>query len=399
MRSKAIGFALAAMFTLSACSGESAPAIDPTSTDAKATEAASSDVTTTEAASTDGNSAVTNTENADTAAVSYSGYKKAYIDLIKSENEKIQTEEQLSADDTISYYRIYDIDKNGTPELFIEYGSSEDVFHSKIYTYEDDAAKFIEDINTAFTSLCAIPGENGVLLHLAYLEEDDYSKLTLEGGKITSESLYEGTVDTEDESSKYKIPDEIIPGSYYLTSYESKNTYPIEMYEVISSDPVTADSKEYAYPDNDPNFFTDIIANDGTVNAVADEEYFYATGKIPFSKLLSDGVTYEYIETPMTIGDISYADLNGDGVYEGIFYLKGNGNDSPTARPAFRGIMSKQDDVVYVYLTLYPNEDRVTEDGFFVTDPNKHSNNRLVERVLFDKEKIMKYSVSSDSIK
>ena len=55
--------------------------------------------------------------------------------------------------------------------------------------------------------------------------------------------------------------------------------------------------------------------------------------------------------------------------------------------------MTVQDGDIYVYLTFYPSVSRITEDGFFITDPDEYSNERYVRRIMYEKENCFRFAV------
>ncbi|MBQ4219592.1 MAG: hypothetical protein II666_08580, partial [Butyrivibrio sp.] len=200
------------------------------------------------------------------------------------------------------------------------------------------------------------------------------------------------------EDADYKPVSEIVPGATYLEEYSYTTTYPIEMYEVIanySSEGKKTDSTAYTYPENNPEFYNSLMQNNGTVNAVALDSFMNTPGEISFEKLTEKGHIYEYFEGGGEINGVTYSDLNSDGIYECVFYI-GEHDDYSDTDKAFRVILAPQDGRVYAYLSFSPYEDTVTEDGCFITEPEGSISERIVQRVLFDKEKCFTFSVPGE---
>ena len=59
-------------------------------------------------------------------------------------------------------------------------------------------------------------------------------------------------------------------------------------------------------------------------------------------------------------------------------------------------ILSLQGDTVFAYLSFCPYETTITEDGYFITEPDEYASERYVKRVLYDREKCFIYSVPSE---
>ena len=70
-------------------------------------------------------------------APSDTGYKKAYIELIEAEQQKIASvsPESEEYEECMESYLLYDVDKDNTPELLIRFGHSEASYNRKMYTY------------------------------------------------------------------------------------------------------------------------------------------------------------------------------------------------------------------------------------------------------------------------
>ncbi len=166
------------------------------------------------------------------------------------------------------------------------------------------------------------------------------------------------------------------------------------MYDVVadySSGNIQSVPTSYSFPDNNPDFYTDIMQNDEIVSAVALDQFMNTPGEVPFSMLLEPGQIYENTHAFLVVHGITYADLNSDGIYECIFYLSENDQNKN-----YRAIMSLQDETVYAYLTFYPGETTITEDGYFVSEPGEYTHERYVKRVLYDKENGFTYAVPSE---
>ena len=331
------------------------------------------------------------------------GYKQAYKEIIEYEQERISSVSPETSpneyEECIDCYWLYDIDKDNIPELLIRYGHCEAAFHGKLYTYANGEAQLVSDeVMMSHTSFYAIPGENGILSYWAHMGCMSCFKLILKNGKIESEELYSEDISQAEEGVVYKASYEIVDGAYYLEELYYDSTYPIEMYDVMaeySSDNRKLDSVSYTFPDNNPDFYKDIMQNDGVVNAVALDQFMNTLGEVQFSKILEDSKIYDYARGPHEVNGIIYADLNADGIYECIFYISEK-SDYTNADKAYRVIMSLQDDTVYAYLAFSPYENTITENGDFITEPGEFYNERYVKRVLYDKEKCFTYSVPKE---
>lgn len=385
MKKKTLLPMIIASFLLSACTNNASPEQSSGVSDTGADTVSPSEASTSESA---------NVSSSDT------GYKQAYKELIEAEAKKIAatSPESDEYEECIDSYTIYDIDKDNIPELFIRFGHCEASYCGKLYTYADGKAQLVEETGMSHTSLHSVPDENGVLFYMGHMGIIDCYKLMLKDGKAEYEELFEDDINEQSESgedAESKDINDVVPGSYYLEEYDYNNTYPIEKYEVIadfSKGTAKAASDAYTYPDNNPEFYNELMQEGGTVNAVSLDTFMKTPGEIPFSQLLEKSQIYEYYEGGGEINGVTYADLNSDGIYECIFYI-GEHNEYSDNDKEYRVILSAQDGKVYAYLAFSPYEDSVTEDGYFIEEPDEYVSERSAKRVFFDKENCFTFGV------
>ena len=344
MKKKTLLPVIITSFLLSACANSASPEQSSGVSDTGADTVSSSEAST--------------SESADVSS-SDEGYKQAYKELIEAEEIKIAntSPESNEYEECIDSYTIYDIDKDNIPELFIRFGHCEASYCGKIYTYADGKAQLVEENGMSHTSLHSVPGDNGVLFYMGHMGVTDCYKLMLKDGKAEYEELFENDYNEQSESgedAESKDINDVVPGSCYLEEYGCTNTYPIEKYEVIadfSKGTAKAASDAYTYPDNNPEFYNELMQKGGTVNAVSLDTFMKTPGEIPFSQLLEKSQIYEYYEGGGEINGVTYADLNSDGIYECIFYI-GEHDEYSNDDKAFRVILSAQDGKVYAYLAF-----------------------------------------------
>ena len=318
----------------------------------------------------------------------YSDFKEAYADFLK-------TNEVDENGFYIEKYMIYDIDKDGTPELLACCASDS---YKRVYTFVDGEIKFIDELYTNHTSIWTYPDGNGIVLRWTFSGGEDYTRYSLNNNEFTTEELYSGTTFYEDPETgesitRFKAAKDVVPGAILVDAFSRDNLYPLEMCEVIADDTPAGSNKKYTYPDNNPNFYTEIMEKDGVVNAI-NLGWANEPGEIHFSELLKDGVVDELADSPLEKLDITYADLNFDGVYECVFYISTKDEYFKPGKHDYRVILSKQGDDIYAYLAGCPYENSVTEDGYFITEPDEYCDDRDVIRVLYDKEKCFDYHVA-----
>ena len=321
--------------------------------------------------------------------VTYSDYKAAYIGFLKVIDECGVDEYGCSG----GAYSIYDIDKDSTPELIVHYGGCEADYHVWVYTYTDNKVKCIDEIYTGHSELYAYPSGNGILQYWAHMGGEEFTLFSLNNNELTVKELYSGSTEYEDpETGEYDINftpvRNVVPDAYFLTSFAPDNVIPIEKYEIISAYVPSQDNSNYTFPNNNPDFYSEIIEKDSILNAVSRYRTDPIYRDIHFSDFLR-----KIEHSPSEIQDITYADLNLDNVYECIFYvLKKDSEDS------IRIILSKQGEKIYACYDSYylastgwgeAEKTDITENGFFIEEPNEHF---FQNRVMYDKENWFYYS-------
>ncbi len=316
--------------------------------------------------------------------VTYSDYKSAYIDFLKVLDEygfdNCGTE--------IDSYYIYDIDKDKTPELLVEYGIYGNEKHVWVYTYAENKVRRIDMFDTVNSDFYAYPGGNGIMKYWSHGGGEEYCLFSLNNNNLTSKVMYSGCTIYDDpemgEDYRFTSARDVVPTTYFLTSFEPDYVYPIEKYEEISSHMPSKDNKSYTFPDNNPNFYSEIMDEDGIVNAVI-LGWEYETGEVHSNIHFRKNIICD-----REVTDITYADFNSDGVYECVLYLVKR-DEAYEAVEHYRVILSKQGDEVYAYFAC-SEEDSISKDGFFIYEPNNMYSYRDRERVIYDKEKCFYYS-------
>lgn len=412
MRKKTLLLLFTAAFTLCACASNGAGQNDDAVQDPAGEEesgAGTSDNTDLIDASNEANESGSekasdeSTADASDDSSFDTGFKKAYIEIIEKEQEKRESlSENSSSEDyaeCITGYWLYDVDKDGVPELIVEYGSCEADYHGNFFTYADGEVRLISEIGMGHSSFYADPGENGILSYYGHMGYGECARVKIVDGELQYETLY-----TEDINPKlqvgedvwYKAANEIVDGAYYLQGYSYGTTYPIESYDIAKAyveGKANTSFDSYSYPEDNPDFYKDIMENDGKVNVYAINHNLNTLGEVKFSKLLEEGAIYKYTQGTLSPNEISYVDFNADGVYECVFYLVEESNPDGHDN---RAIMTYQDGEVYVYLDHYPYDTYITEDGYFVTEPDEYINERYVKRILYNKEDYFAFSVPSE---
>ena len=90
-------------------------------------------------------------------------------------------------------YTIYDIDKDGTPEMFVKMGTCEADYAYYLYAYHEnrDCAKFVAEIPAGHSVLCGLENEDAFVVQLGHQGYERITKYIYRNSLLTSETLYE----------------------------------------------------------------------------------------------------------------------------------------------------------------------------------------------------------------
>lgn len=332
-------------------------------------------------------------------------WKDAYLTILKEERAKIPENATIGSEESAEWvdtYWLYDIDKDGTPELILRRGDCEAAYHGEVYTYKDDAVKQVaKDLGLGHTTLQTVPGENGIIFYWGHMGYAGCSRTTMTENGLEDELLFEDDLNERmqagEEDAWYKPASDVVPGSYYLMSYDKNNDLPILVYETIEAEQAgkqagggTADA---AYPNNDTKFFDKLMEGTEVLQAVPADTYVKNPGLVPFSELLKTETIYQYGEGPLSVTDKVDVDLNGDGQLERVVYLDTKDSEASEGRGhEYRIVLSEKDGQIYAYIGWLASEKEITKDGTFTFADEYNSGYAM--RMLFDRDACVFYSIA-----
>lgn len=278
-------------------------------------------------------------------------------------------------------YAVYDIDKDGTPELIVKSGTCEADYIGALYSFRDGKAfQFGEELYLGHSSLYSDPGENGIILLYGHMGEARAIRISFEDG-YAEELLYEDDLNArlrEDPDADYIYPGDVIPGSVYLTLCRWGITLPLTRYEEIGRllEGEFPGVTEGYYPQHYGAFYEDIIANNADVFAVTADGYSNSPKWIGFQDLLKQNIAANYMGGDLTVLSTQLADFNGDGKLECVAAVTDGGGE-------MRIVLSEQEGVVYAYLINYAEGYELDEHGNFRIETPYYTSRR---RLIFDGE-------------
>ena len=135
------------------------------------------------------------------------------------------------SNEPLSGYYVYDIDKDGIPELILDFGEIEASKHGIILKYDTDKNAVIKvgEVATGDSCFYTYPNGNGILWEVAGMGEQTVYRLSLQNNTIKKEQIYYNYDESPD--SEYTDIGKIVSGSEYIEGYASRDTSGITNYK------------------------------------------------------------------------------------------------------------------------------------------------------------------------
>lgn len=129
--------------------------------------------------------------------------------------------------DSYSYpkYCVYDIDKNGVPELIIDENKNAAQKKMHIYTYNlaNKEPKYLGSEESGHSSLCSVPNENGIMKFMAYMDYEYVDIISIASEELEVNNIISGKNCKKDYSTEYDESGDIVAGSERLTYSDVNN--------------------------------------------------------------------------------------------------------------------------------------------------------------------------------
>lgn len=133
-------------------------------------------------------------------------------------------------------YIVYDIDKNGTPELIIESGvASASILN--FYTFDNDDVKWLGSKEGSHVSLASVPNKNGILRTSAHSSFQHVSLISIKDNKIEETEIFAEMLTPEEYNEhRYYEPNYFFDGAEDLNFCEKSDLSALKkIKDVVSS--------------------------------------------------------------------------------------------------------------------------------------------------------------------
>ncbi len=354
-------------------------------------------------------------------------WKEAYLELLK-ETKRIKEGEYPSYDEPnmpLYAYSLYDIDKDGIPELFLHYGDSESSEYGEIYSFQDGVITLIDVARQGnpersffaygYNYFSTYPEGNGVLFRHARAFVSMFYLWTMNGGSIKESELL---LETDAPESPVG---EFFHGSFDLTEFPAYTLEPLIRYEEWSQQlndgagsSTTTGIREPEFPRDDPLFFEKVVSGKTPVTSrfiprrynewrlfyyqelrPENDVSTYPEAELNFAMTVSDVYTVRRDSYQLLDRAFFYADLNGDGQWEAVCNARYKVNDKAEVAVTF--FLSEQDGKVYAYGQLDDPVKDVNRNGVvYYCYPDKYNETYIYEgayRLYFDRKECFRVYV------
>ena len=194
-------------------------------------------------------------------------------------------------------YSVFDIDKDGTPELFLKVGTCEADYQLKLYRYANDTADCFATLGAGHAVFCGLGAQKAFLIDSGHQGYEVVTKYSYDNGKLNEEILFEGAVQNYHEFSyltSFELDD--LSGLEWTANEPDNNQSVLDNYSlednVIAEAEITSDNFEQVVPLNKRSEWYD--------NGIF-SSYFASCDH-------QNNVTWEYIGTTSDIFGLSYYD-------------------------------------------------------------------------------------------
>ena len=265
-------------------------------------------------------------------------WKEAYKAVIANARELMSHDISLFQNSSLhlTTYTLYDIDKNGVPELILHFGRSTAEAEGNLYSFRDGEAVLLKQFAFGGNYLSTYPNRNGMIIRHARMGGQNVKLWTLEEERIMeSEPLFSEEV----KANLYTPIGKIVDGAVDLTEFPLDTLAPLVQYEEWEKEINPKSSRSASdsqagtrFPENNPNFFQDVIDGNKPVIPIAvSREYDLMWNKpaavnttfTDAEKAMAESASnYEYLKPGDSIDfrnrSVKYTDINGDGQLEAI---------------------------------------------------------------------------------
>lgn len=271
------------------------------------------------------------------------------------------------------YYYLYDVDEDGVPELFVQYGDCEAAYTTQCYAYREGQIVCIGEFDMGHSGLYTHPGKSAVLRsegHMGYKEVYEYP---MEGGVLTEERV----LFSEEDVQEYTPTEEIVPGARFIrrlyarrgeddqsywtgrAPYSAGKAMLLPICDWGVGRPATGNSTERARA-----AILAAMRGEGEVVGVSGDHFNGDVGPMPWEEYIQTVTAVPNAQVTAKIAAHFWQDMNGDGQQECVLRLESEmrrGDETWSGEDMV--LLSEQDGTVYAYCFDFYDRDDFRADG------------------------------------
>lgn len=306
---------------------------------------------------------------ADVPSGSYAPWQEAYAgfltNLRSAEYRHTLGDFDFPGDDAPSdSYSLYDVDKDGVPELFLKCGTCEADFRTFGYTFRGGQVSALGSFPSGHSSLYTVPGEDGIIIRYGQMGSGSIEKFSLADGGIIGpwETLL---TETEEDTRQdgYTDPAELIPGSEPIPYYYTCTQFRPADSPALLLPVYDYQGREFSAPMEETEVraaIGKVLYEDAPLFGVSGDGFHGDAGLTTLEEYLRPGAAYPYGSAPLQITQIAWADVNGDGQTDCLLRME---QKRETWTDTFCAVLSVDGDTVYAYFFDGARDAAVAPDG------------------------------------
>lgn len=240
---------------------------------------------------------------ADVPPGSYAPWQEAYAgfltNLRSSEYRHTLGELDFSGDTMPSdSYSLYDVDKDGVPELFLKYGNCEADYYTVGYAFRGGQVINLGSFPSGHSSLYTVPGEDGIIFREGHMGYGSIAKFPLTDAEVIGpwETLL---TETEEDTRRdgYTDPAELVPDSEPIPSHYTCTQFRPADSPALLLPVYDYQGREFPVPMEEAEVQTAIgkvLYENAPFFGVSGDGFHGDTGPVTLEEYLRPGAAYPY---------------------------------------------------------------------------------------------------------
>lgn len=292
------------------------------------------------------------------------GYAEFLINLRTAEYQYQLGEAAFPEDDLPSdSYSLYDVDKDGVPELFLKCGTCEADYYTLAYTFRGGQVSSLGSFQSGHSSLYTVPGENGIIFREGHMGYGSIERFSLVDGSFSSwETLL--TEDEEDTRREgYTDPAELVSGSEQIPFHYTCTQFRPPDSPALILPICDYQGREFSIPVEEAEVRAAIgrvLYESGPFFGVSGDGFHGDTGLTTLEEYLQPEAAYPYGKQPLKLEKTAWADVNGDGQTDCLLWLE---QEEEKWTNTFCTVLSLEEGQVYAYFFDSVRDVAVEPDG------------------------------------